>query len=272
MSMRLTAIEAVLLVALGLDGLTEKKGNRGAEIDAMNERAHGQKGDPWCQSFVTWCGSEALGKRWPLPYTAGCDVTLNFARNRKILLESGARRGDQFLVLNPLNRNDATHTGFVTGVVSGSVNTIEGNTNAGGSREGMKVMQRVRQDTSNLVFVRWANLLDDLPEVDSEIAYTVTLNGKKLPTVLEQGVSWVDYSDALAAHSDEWKKLIGYNPELGGPLYRGVSLPKSVPHRRFGEETYVSVRGFADLLGYDLSVDTAGKKIVLVKAGALPPR
>ena len=105
----------------------------------------------WCAAFVYFCfgkAADAAGRRNPLPRTAGVLAHWNRAER------SGARRIKHAdAAANPsLVRvgqifcidfgGGAGHTGIVTGVESGKLLTIEGNTNDGGSREGIGVFAR----------------------------------------------------------------------------------------------------------------------------------
>jgi hypothetical protein len=128
--------------------------NRGPRVDEYL-RAVGL--DPgagsfaWCAAFVYWCFERAargLGRTNPLPRTAGvlehwrragkagvtrlaaADATADPGRVRPgmvFVLDLGAGLG---------------HTGLVESVQGGRLVTLEGNTNDGGSREGIGVFRR----------------------------------------------------------------------------------------------------------------------------------
>jgi peptidoglycan hydrolase-like protein with peptidoglycan-binding domain len=105
----------------------------------------------WCAAFVYWCfgkGAATAGKRNPLPRTAGA---LNLWRGAGA---AGARqispaeaqatpslvRPGQIFVLS--TGGGFGHVGLVESVAAGVLTTIEGNTNDGGSREGVGVFRR----------------------------------------------------------------------------------------------------------------------------------
>ena len=128
--------------------------NRGPRVDAYL-RSVGLDPDAgsfaWCAAFVYFCFSEASQKgrrRNPLVKTAGVLEHWNRAEQR------GARR---IKAAEALSRPDlirpgqifvmdfgkgAGHTGLVRGLRDGKLITIEGNTNDGGSREGIGVFER----------------------------------------------------------------------------------------------------------------------------------
>lgn len=151
-------IDSVLGCARALRFLTEDQGpNRSTGIDAMNRMIGVPMGSPWCASFVAWCGDAALGSEWPVPKTASCYQLGEWARTeQRLLMPREARRGDLFLIWSPrLNR--FAHVGFVTGASAGGrIETIEGNTNEGGSRDGWGVFSRIRTLGPNDRIVRWA--------------------------------------------------------------------------------------------------------------------
>ncbi len=138
--------------------------NKGPEVTAYLALTGLPGGSPWCASFVASCGVQVLGTNWPLPRTASCDVLLSYARRREIL-HSKPRPGDVFLVM--ASPNDAIHTGVVERVNGdGTITSVEGNSNAGGSREGYAVVRNpgryiARAGRLPLQFIRWVDLLDD---------------------------------------------------------------------------------------------------------------
>lgn len=117
--------------------------NDGAWVEAIQRVTGNRKGDAWCASYVSVVLALYYGgpEKNPLPMTASCDVLLEAAR-KKGWLTGSPRAGDVFLVMK--SETDAVHTGFVTDVKLLSVKTIEGNTNADGSRDGYGVFERSR--------------------------------------------------------------------------------------------------------------------------------
>lgn len=124
--------------------------NDGAWVEAILRLVDQRRGAPWCAAFVCLVLDIAYRGQNPLPRTASCDVLLTFARAKGWLFEA-AEPGDVFLLLK--TKTDAVHTGFVAAVSPAAVKTIEGNTNAGGSRDGWGVFARERL-LQHLVFLR----------------------------------------------------------------------------------------------------------------------
>ncbi|MFA6401112.1 MAG: peptidoglycan-binding domain-containing protein [Salinivirgaceae bacterium] len=112
---------------------------------------------PWCMGFVQTVLDQAYSSRGKaftdyLPYTLACDDLGNYglAKNKLIRNADLKKRlnevqpGDVFLVCKKDNPLDWTHTGFVVALNGSEIETIEGNTNEAGSREGVMVRKRTR--------------------------------------------------------------------------------------------------------------------------------
>lgn len=105
----------------------------------------------WCAGFVTYiaaAAAKAHGQRSPYTSTFSCDALGAEAkangRFRNRATPATATPGSLFLVPRPQMRNDWTHVGIITGGNGTVFNTIEGNTNDEGSREGFEVCARIR--------------------------------------------------------------------------------------------------------------------------------
>ena len=128
--------------------------NAGQAVAAMLQRTGLPVGHPWCAAFVAHVGHAAYGAAWPLPLTASCAALGEAAKAKKLLVTTPAP-GDVFLLYYPKLGRFA-HTGFVTAVrPDGTCETIEGNTNDGGSRDGWGVFARVRIFGPKDRFIRW---------------------------------------------------------------------------------------------------------------------
>lgn len=109
-------------------------------------------GYPWCASFANYCLEQA-------GFTGGPTKGRGAVRNWAAWGRQTARtfvvpmRGDLFYWLNP----DGTgHIGLVCNVgKDGTIATCEGNTDAGGSREGDGVYKRTRIISDKMHFIRW---------------------------------------------------------------------------------------------------------------------
>lgn len=115
------------------------KGNEGAEW-------------PWCAGFVCYVMQQAartLGLPMPLKYTFSCDALAMQGKARGLFLDgrngvNPANLGPGSLFLSRRAPLDWAHTGIVLAASGGSFQTIEGNTNDTGSREGFEVLGRTR--------------------------------------------------------------------------------------------------------------------------------
>ncbi len=111
---------------------------------------------PWCAAFVSVVLAQAadtLGTKPPVAYTLGCDQLANSAKKigRFVAgkdIAAGKASND---ILKPCaiflvrkKPGDWTHTGFATAFDSEHFETIEGNTNDSGDREGYEVCKRMR--------------------------------------------------------------------------------------------------------------------------------
>lgn len=114
---------------------------------------------PWCAAFVTYLINQGKETLKPKPTTIEGSVSCDeLARQAKALdkfvaeadIKSGTVDrsvlvpGTIFLVRNPKNAEDWTHTGVVTAFHTEYLDTIEGNTNDAGDREGYEVCKRTR--------------------------------------------------------------------------------------------------------------------------------
>lgn len=105
----------------------------------------------WCAGFVTFLlrqAADTLDIRMPIAGSVSCDVLAMQAKQAGLFVH-GAKRLDAPLpegsiFLNRRTATDWTHTGIVTQWGAESFQTIEGNTNDEGSREGYEVCARSR--------------------------------------------------------------------------------------------------------------------------------
>lgn len=107
---------------------------------------------PWCAGFACFILRYAclnLGVRLPLKTSVSCDTLAAnaegngiFLKESKITDKSQIARGALFL--NRRTSTDWVHTGIVVRAADEVFETIEGNTNDEGSREGYEVCKRIR--------------------------------------------------------------------------------------------------------------------------------
>lgn len=162
----------VVATALRYDGVREEPGNRGVLADYCNWQLSdgdwrdfplGLKGAPWCSSFLQQCGREALGSAWPFPRTPAMSSVPKVAAwgEERLLLRPQAAVGDFLCVWRNAGERFG-HIALVTEVLpGGKVKTIEGNTNASGSHEGVGVFALTRSTGAHDVFLRWVEALPD---------------------------------------------------------------------------------------------------------------
>lgn len=162
---KLIQIDPATLFLRGFDrveGAEEVGGdNMGRWVKRVLARVGLPAGNPWCAALVYDVGEGMLGDHWTLPRTGSCDVLLEHARKRGILVDTPAV-GDVFLLMR--KEYDAIHTGAVTALLEGGAfKTIEGNTNDDGSANGYCVLRRDRGGAVDRVlkrgyyyrFIRW---------------------------------------------------------------------------------------------------------------------
>jgi hypothetical protein len=127
--------------------------NRGPEVDTYVLRVGRNPADQlaWCAAFVYFCFDEAakaVGRSNPVVKTAGVLDHWATAGQRGIPRVTGTRavqnpdlvRPGHIFVIDTGGGHG--HLGLVVEVVGGKLITIEGNTNDGGSREGVGVFLR----------------------------------------------------------------------------------------------------------------------------------
>jgi hypothetical protein len=137
---------------------------------------HGQDGTAykWCMGFVQSVLDQAasgLGRKFTdlMPQSLSCDVVGLSAQQRKTLIRNAAIRqnpglvlpGDVLLLRTSTTSNDWFHTGIVTRVVGDCFETIEGNTDQGGSSNGIGVFARTRNFRKAIIDVVSVSKLED---------------------------------------------------------------------------------------------------------------
>jgi len=233
--------------------------NRGPRVNVMLANCGLDPGYAWCAAAVATWGKETFGHAWPLPLTADCDVLLAFAKKNNILF-GAPQAGDVFLVLAEAGSSDATHTGLVTGVSGNQVSTIEGNTNDNGSAQGYGCLARHRTVNPRLVFVRWADMLQDDPATPA--LWSTIIGGKSITTQLVAGVAYAPIRDMAAqVFGAEASKRLGWDVDLGGPTWDGQRLPFLC--RLDGGVSLAPVRQFASMIGCTVGVDCLKRTITV---------
>lgn len=157
-----------LVVAGGEIGVMEEppgsnRGPRVAEYLAAVDLDASKGHYAWCAAFVCWVFREAaraLGVENPLPMTAGALALWNRSAGRPELVRVTAAEAraevslvkpGQVFVLS--TGGGLGHVGIVESVSAGVLATIEGNTNDGGSREGIGVFRRAGANGRKVVSI-----------------------------------------------------------------------------------------------------------------------
>lgn len=136
--------ERALAVASSQVGVRETGKNSGPEVDAYLASVGLTPGFAWCAAFVHWCfhvSAVDAQERNPCPRTGGALHMRQLAEPGEIVVDQ-VQPGDVFTIDHGKGLG---HTGFVELVrEDGLLQTIEGNTNGGGGRDGDGVYRRTR--------------------------------------------------------------------------------------------------------------------------------
>ena len=162
-------LASTLSAALSQDGVRETPGspNRGPQVDeyVRSVGLNPAGGYSWCQAFVYWSferAAQSLGVPNPCIKTAGVldhwhespvadRIQAWAAADNPTLVRPGA----VFIIDHGSGKG---HAGLVTRVVSGKIDTIEGNTNQVGAREGDGVYEQTRMIASiNVGFIDYGH-------------------------------------------------------------------------------------------------------------------
>ncbi|MFE3849088.1 CHAP domain-containing protein [Flavobacterium sp. LB3P45] len=122
--------------------------NAGPAVEKYLKSVGLGKGYAWCEAFVYWCYSEAgkeLGVVNPLKKTAGVLDQLN---NSKKYVVKTPQKGDLFIMDFGGGQG---HIGFVNEAEVNTIQTVEGNSNDDGSREGYEVCRKPNGRKTNTI-------------------------------------------------------------------------------------------------------------------------
>lgn len=122
-------------------GVREQGHNSGVRVEQYLRSVNAKPGAPWCVSFVSWCLTQnnVTNPRssWSPSYFQKKNIIWKQGKGQQ------ARAGDVFGIwFKKLGR--VGHGGFVDEDVGRYFVTVEGNTNAAGSREGDGVYKKRR--------------------------------------------------------------------------------------------------------------------------------
>ena len=142
-------------------GVREVGKNAGPDVEKYLHCLGMTKGSPWCAAFVSWCVMTSRGLPKPPKWCSGSAVSL-FQMSGKNAVKVTPVDADYKSKVKPgyiwSRAQDATaaaaarkgswcqgHTGIVVAVDAMGFHTIEGNTNAAGSREGDGVYRKLHK-------------------------------------------------------------------------------------------------------------------------------
>lgn len=149
-------LDQVLAVAVSQVGVMEKPrgSNRGPEVDEYLRRTglDPTQGEfAWCVAFLFFCFDEAAkkqGRTNPMIKTAGVLKHWQLTGERGIARLTAARAIREPVLVKPgmifvINTGGGFgHSGIIKEVIGSKLVTIEGNSNEGGSRDGIGVFER----------------------------------------------------------------------------------------------------------------------------------
>lgn len=137
----------LVVVARGELGVSETSRNQGPGIKKYWPATSYPEGyanrEPWCAAFVAWCVAQFLGEKASRPKSAAVPRWVPDALKLgwKVF---GPRDGLLFPASGDIVVFAFSHIGIVESFDGGVIQTIEGNTDDGGSREGLEVARRHR--------------------------------------------------------------------------------------------------------------------------------
>ena len=142
-------------------GVREVGKNAGPDVEKYLHCLGMSKGSPWCAAFVSWCVMSSRGLAKPPKWCSGSAVSLFQMSGKNATKVTPLDAGYQTKVKpgyiwsraqDPAAASAARkgvwcqgHTGIVVAVDAVGFHTIEGNTNAAGSREGDGVYRKTHK-------------------------------------------------------------------------------------------------------------------------------
>lgn len=136
-------------------GVRELTGrNDGKEVEMYLWSTHQTVGASWCASFVHWCLDSAKIKNTITAWSPTAHNSKNIIWFGTVF-KKDPQVGDVFTLYSPALRR-IHHTGFFDKRINETVyQTVEGNTNSGGSVNGDGVYRRKRSFNATYSITRW---------------------------------------------------------------------------------------------------------------------
>lgn len=181
MTLQLTPAEQLIAIAQEelAKGVREVGGmNRGPDVEKYQATVRLNAGAPWCAAFVAWCVTQTK-QGHPPSWVSGSAITQWHKATRRMLSEgyTTPEKPNFQAKVRPgmvwVRAKDGAgaiaarkgtwvqgHTGIVIHVDENAFTTIEGNTNAAGSREGDGVYKKVHRWTYAQDIIRTVGWFD----------------------------------------------------------------------------------------------------------------
>lgn len=165
---------------LALHVVEEGGPNRGIKVEAYQRAAGLKPGDPWCAAFVAWNVATAKGVAKAPSWTSGSAITTWQRGSRKLEAAHKAtpveaealptKVAPGWIWVRASTAKDAAaaraggwvkgHCGIVVAVDAVGFHTVEGNTNAAGSREGDGVWRKLHKWSDEALIGRTVGWFD----------------------------------------------------------------------------------------------------------------
>lgn len=139
-------------------GVVEQGGaNKGQRVEEYLKAAGGKAGQPWCAAFVKWVFDQASISTPINVYSPTAQNKKNLVWAKKQSLKT-PKSGDVFCLYYPKLKRIG-HTGFFHRQVNKSIyESVEGNSNDSGSREGVGVFKlKKRSLNATYSISRWTS-------------------------------------------------------------------------------------------------------------------
>lgn len=147
-----SCLQQTYLLQIGVREATNH--NDGVEVEAYLKSTGLGKGYAWCAAFVHWCMEQCNIPNRITAWAASAFNPYNIVYNNNKWYQQ-LRAGDVFTLYSYVSML-TTHTGFCNRMINDRVvETVEGNTNNGGSAEGDGVYRRLRPVYSLHNISRW---------------------------------------------------------------------------------------------------------------------
>lgn len=155
-SVQSPCIDCIPCIYLDEIGTRESGGaNRGTRVEEYLDSAGGKPGQPWCAAFVKWVFDKACIPTTINVYSPSAQNKKNLVWYKKKSYKSPVS-GDVFCLYYPKLKRIG-HTGFYHRAVNEKIyESVEGNSNDGGSREGIGVFKlKKRSLNATYSISRW---------------------------------------------------------------------------------------------------------------------